>query len=185
VPAPAKTSDEAIVAAAKRIVEQDGLEALSMQAVADAVDVRPPSLYKRFADRDSLLRTVQAEAFDDLRHSLERVPAALPPPERLRRIADVYRSFARRRRRLYAAMFYDTGDRRPEDVTMRARTAEPLIRAVTDLVGAERALPASRLLTAFVHGFVTMELSSAFRLGGNVDDAYAYGVDTLIGALVK
>ena len=38
-------------------------------------------------------------------------------------------------------------------------------------------------MTAFAHGFVSMELTGAFRLGGDVDAAYRYGVDVLVDAL--
>jgi Tetracyclin repressor-like, C-terminal domain len=50
-------------------------------------------------------------------------------------------------------------------------------------VGSERALEAARLVTAFAHGFVLMELTGAFRLGGDVDEAYRYGVGVLVDAL--
>jgi hypothetical protein len=39
------------------------------------------------------------------------------------------------------------------------------------------------MVTAFAHGFVSMELTGAFRLGGDVDDAFRYGVDGLLEAL--
>ena len=51
------------------------------------------------------------------------------------------------------------------------------------LVGIERALEAARLLTAFVHGFVSMEIAGAFRLGGDVDRAFRYSLDAIIAGL--
>jgi hypothetical protein len=51
------------------------------------------------------------------------------------------------------------------------------------LVGRARALEAARLLTAFAHGFVSMELAGAFRLGGNVDEAYRFAIDSIIEGL--
>jgi hypothetical protein len=39
------------------------------------------------------------------------------------------------------------------------------------------------MITAWAHGFVTMELAGAFRLGGDVEEAWAYALDGLVGAL--
>jgi hypothetical protein len=39
------------------------------------------------------------------------------------------------------------------------------------------------MVVAWAHGFVSMELAGAFRLGGDVDDAFAFGVDRLASAL--
>ena len=51
------------------------------------------------------------------------------------------------------------------------------------LVGREHALEAARLLTAFAHGFVSMELAGAFRLGGDVDEAYRFAIDSIVAGL--
>ena len=51
------------------------------------------------------------------------------------------------------------------------------------LVGRARALEAARLLTAFAHGFVSMELAGAFRLGGDVDEAYRFAIDSIVEGL--
>jgi hypothetical protein len=64
-----------------------------------------------------------------------------------------------------------------------ASAAADLLGVLVSLRGAEQALPAARLLVAFLHGFVSMELSGAFRLGGSVDDAFEFGVNTLVDAL--
>jgi hypothetical protein len=51
------------------------------------------------------------------------------------------------------------------------------------LVGEEAALEAARLLTAWATGFIQMELAGAFRLGGDVDRAFEYGLVRLRRAL--
>src|SRR5690606_37757630 len=58
MPAPERTILEAIVAACRAIVEDVGLDALTMQAVASRVGVRAASLYKRVRNRDELIRLV-------------------------------------------------------------------------------------------------------------------------------
>jgi hypothetical protein len=51
------------------------------------------------------------------------------------------------------------------------------------LVGDEHALDAARLFTAWATGFLHMELAGAFRLGGDVDDAFDYGLRRIIAGL--
>ncbi len=58
-----------------------------------------------------------------------------------------------------------------------------MLRATTIAVGEAHALEAARLLTAWATGFVTMELAGAFRLGGDIDEAYRYGRRHLVASL--
>lgn len=183
MPAVAKTSDGAVVGAARKLVARDGHEALSMQAVAAAVAVKAPSLYKRFDGRDALLRAVQREAFDDLRAALDRVPTSGPARARLAALAVAYRAFARKNPRLYAAMFADVDDLGENDLAARRAAALPLLTALGAVAPEAARLDVARALTAFLHGFVSMELSRSFRLGGDPQPAFARGFDALVAGL--
>ena len=55
MPTPDRTSLQDIVGAGRDLVETGGAAKLTMQAVAERVGVRAPSLYKRVRDRDALL----------------------------------------------------------------------------------------------------------------------------------
>jgi hypothetical protein len=68
-------------------------------------------------------------------------------------------------------------------VQARAAAAAPVLARLSALVGDKHALDAARMLTAFLHGFVSMELAGAFKLGGDVDRAFAYGLGKLLAAL--
>src|SRR6478752_5049492 len=60
MPTPDRTSLDEIVAAGRELIETGGAARLTMQAVADRVGVRAPSLYKRVKDRDALADRLDA-----------------------------------------------------------------------------------------------------------------------------
>jgi AcrR family transcriptional regulator len=182
-PARARTSRDEIVAAGRDLLEDGGLDAVTMMAVAERVGVRAPSLYKRVPNRGALIAAIGAAAQEDLRRQLEPLTEDPDPAQGLRGIAIAFRAFAHRHPRAYELLFMNLppGSRPSADLT--AEAAAPLLRVAERLVGADRALEAARLVTAFAHGFVSMELTGAFRLGGDVDEAYRYGVNVLVDAL--
>ena len=184
-PAPARTSRDAILAAARLLLEEEGLDAVTMAAVAARVGVRAPSLYKHLRDRTELVSGVIAVAAAELTEELELAlaSAAADPPARVHAIASSYRAFARRSPRAAALMFADLGPGLPIPQAELARSARPVLEVAAALAGDDQALPAARALTAFVHGFTSMESAGAFRLGGDVDAAFGLGIDALIRGL--
>lgn len=182
-PARARTSFAAIVGAGRALLETRGLDAVTMQAVAAAVGVRAPSLYKRFAGRQALVRAIA----DDV--AAELVAATAPaleiedPAEAVRVLADCYRAFAHRSPGAYQLLFTRLPPDANRTAEANAAAAAGLLALTERLVGRERALEAARLLTAFAHGFVGMELAGAFRLGGDVDEAYRFAIESIIEGL--
>lgn len=172
MPTPERTSLEAIVVAARDLLEDGGPARVTMQAVAERVGVRAPSLYKRVRDRDALLALAATATAEDLRARLDAASASLDA------IARVYRAFAHERPEGFRLLIGGPGD--PEAL---ARLGEPVVRIAAAAVGEEHALDAARLVTAWATGFLTMELAGAFRMGGSVDDAFDYGLARLIAAL--
>jgi AcrR family transcriptional regulator len=179
-PAPARTSHEAIVAAARRILETDGLPAVTMRAVAEAVGVQAPSLYKRVSDHASLLRAVSDSVVSDLSRTLAGAEDTDDPRADLRSVALEYRAFVVRNPNGYRLIFADLPADASTDPADLAAMGLPIVRATGRLVGEAQALESARTVVAWAHGFVSMELAGAFRLGGDLDGAYAFGIDAIL-----
>ncbi|HSR97231.1 MAG TPA: TetR/AcrR family transcriptional regulator [Kofleriaceae bacterium] len=185
MPAIAKTSDEAVVHAARKQLERGGIPGVSMQAVAEAVGVRAPSLYKRFPDRDALLDAVAEAVAEDLQAAIAAANRGASPRAALAAMARAYRAFARRSPHGYALLFVDRGRTAGPSVDARAAAAAPLLERLAGMVDPDHVLAAARLVTAWLHGFVAMEIAGAFRLGGDLEASFKFGLETLIRALER
>ncbi len=179
MPTPDRTSHAAIVAAGREILEHAGQSGLTMQSVATKVGVRAPSLYKRVKDRDALLAAVAEATIDELAEHLTAAATASTTTSRtLVALASAYRDYANAQPEAFRLMFTASA---PIDALERA--AAPVLSAARALVGEDEALNAARLLTAWMTGFLQMELAGAFRLGGDVDQAFDYGLRRLVAGL--
>jgi AcrR family transcriptional regulator len=185
MPTPARTSLADVVAAARSLIEADGLEALTMQRVAATVGVRAPSLYKRVRNRGELVRLVMQDAARELGDVLSAAATTGDPRRDLAALARAVRAFAHAHPGAYGLLFAPMPDAwRPEPAALDA-AIDPLLRTTAALAGPDEALEAARTVVAWAHGFLVMELAGAFRLGGDVDRAYAYGIKRLTEALVR
>ena len=172
MPAPERTTTAAIVDAGREVLESAGPAGLTMQAVAARVGVRAPSLYKRVRDREALVSAVAEAAADDLTARLDAVGDDLPA------LAEAYRDFAHAHPEAFRLLFTAAT---PEGALHRS--SAPVLRACEALVGEADALAAARLFTAWATGFLHMELSGAFRLGGDVGAAFRYGLRSIVAGL--
>lgn len=59
----------------------------------------------------------------------------------------------------------------------------PVLELAEVLAGKDRSLPAARTLTAWATGFISMELNGGFNLGGNVEEAWEFGVTAILEAM--
>lgn len=176
MPTPERTSLDAIVTAARDLLEHDGLAGLTMQSVALRVGVRAPSLYKRVSSRDHLIQLVAEATLSDLAGRMESATTAAE-------VVDVFRTFGHERPAAFQLVMTPgagVSAARPE---FGAAASVAVVRFGGELAGEEHALEAARTLTAWVVGFVGMELNGRFELGGDVEAAWAFGRERIVAAL--
>jgi AcrR family transcriptional regulator len=110
-----------IATAARRLLDKDGAEAVTMRRVASAVGITPMAIYRHYADRSALLNELADEGFRELAARLANVRASGSTQERLVRMAEVYLDHALENPRLFELMFLErrAGARRfPRDFKM-------------------------------------------------------------------
>ena len=181
-PAPARTSRDAILAAAREILEADGLDAVTMTRVGDRVGVRGPSLYKHVPNRAALIRAVADAVTADLGRTLAGRPTDDAKAD-LRALATRYRRFVRANPERLRTAVRAPAARLPAGPGC-GRGGRAADRGSDGSPGREAgALAAARTVAAWAHGFVSMELAGAFRLGGDVDDAYDTGIEVILAGV--
>ena len=176
MPTPERTSLDAIVQAARDILEQEGLAALTMQSVAVRVGVRAPSLYKRVQGRDELLRLVAEATLTELAERLDSAGTGL-------QLANAFRAFGHERPAAFQLVMAPGAGIPVARLEFGVSASAAILRLAEGLAGADHALEAARTLTAWAVGFIGMELNGGFNLGGDVDDAWEFGVTRIIEAI--
>ncbi|HEY2447023.1 MAG TPA: TetR/AcrR family transcriptional regulator [Rhizomicrobium sp.] len=152
----------ALLAAARAILEEEGLPGLSLRAVARKAGVSHAAPYRHFSSHEALLSELAKEGFEALR--AEIVAAASRPgveDDRIASIGGAYMRFAAKRPALTRLMF---GPQLPN------RDKFPELAAAADAVGVEIgvALDDAAMgvaVWAAVHGLAMLILENVVDLG--------------------
>jgi len=110
-----------IYAAALRLIDVDGVEALTMRKLATALDANPMSLYHHVANKHAVLRGVARMVGTQFR---TEAPEGTPWQDRIRLLATDFRTLAHRHPKLMAYSFNHQADFiQPDDPFWVALTA--------------------------------------------------------------
>ncbi|CAA9530676.1 MAG: hypothetical protein AVDCRST_MAG67-4127 [uncultured Solirubrobacteraceae bacterium] len=160
-----------IVAAARELVEEEGLDALSMRHLADRLGIRAPSIYKHLPDKRALEHALISATFEEQAALFEAALAGSADP--LGALATAYRDFARRHPHLYRLMTQRSLDRDRLNPGIEERAAQPMVQALDG----DRDL--ARAVWAFAHGMTILELDNRFPADADLDAAWQRGLDAL------
>ena len=162
--------DVVVRVATDLLAELGDVDALTMRAVATNAGVTPPSVYRHFPDKETLVATVVAERFDEF-HRLLRVAVASAgdrPMPRLTAMARAYVRFGLAQPGHYRVLFSAT-NAGPAGLGLGERTEHPgaasyrmLVETVAAcLPAAQRAeaLPLATELWASLHGTVDLRIT--------------------------
>ncbi len=158
----------AIVTEARRILDNEGREGLTMRRLGEAVGIRAPSLYRHFRDKAAVETALMETGFDELRAALDAGFAR--DGESLATLGSVFREFAKSQPHLYRLLTTGRLPRERLRPGVESRAAAPLMR----VTGGDGDL--ARSIWAFAHGMVILELDDRFPPGADLDAAWAAGL---------
>ena len=125
-----------IASAARRLLDKEGAETVTMRRVADSVGITPMAIYRHFSDRAGLLNALADEGFEELAAWLARKRFSGGVETRLAKMAEIYLDHALVNPRLFELMFLKPreGARRyPSDFKAgRSPTANLMVEAVRE-----------------------------------------------------
>jgi AcrR family transcriptional regulator len=177
---------DAVVGAAARLADADGLEAVTLARLAAILGVRSPSLYAHVDGLADLTRRLAVRGARELAAKLQQAVAGRSGSDALGALADAYRAYARAHPGTYAAL-----QRAPaRDDAEAAAAATAVVEVVLAVlrgyeVEGDDAIHATRIIRAALHGFVTLETGGGFGIPLDLNDSYARLVDVLDGGLSR
>jgi AcrR family transcriptional regulator len=146
---------EAIGSAAMAIVQQGGVEALSMRALATALGIKAPSLYEHVKNRDEVLALVQSAGLSEFGIGFAAAGATT------RSKVLFYRSWALKNPNLYPVVFQQHLHRE----LLPQGLEEGVLALVVQAAGGSHVQ--ARAMWAQLHGLVDLELQG--RLPADAD----------------
>jgi AcrR family transcriptional regulator len=164
----------AVVDAAARIADAEGLEAVTLTRVAVALGVRAPSLYAHVDGLEDLRRRLGARGARQLADVLSRAAAGRAGTDALQAVAAAYRAYARAHPGSYAAAQRAHQLSKSEEAVDAAGAAVDVVLAVLRGydVEADDAVHATRVIRAALHGFVLLEAVGGFAIDLSVDESF-------------
>jgi AcrR family transcriptional regulator len=162
-----------VVEEAARLVDEVGLDRLTLAMIAQRLGVALPSLYKHVRGLDALLQKLSAMATAEIAADLSAAAVGRARIDAVRALADAYRGYARRHpgRYLTTQWLPDVDD--PDHVAAGERAVATIYAVLVGygLTG-DDAVDATRALRSALHGFVVLENSGGFGLPQDIDRSY-------------
>jgi AcrR family transcriptional regulator len=172
----------AVVAAAARLADAEGLEALTLARLAAAAGVRTPSLYNHVAGLDDVRRRVALLALTELAQALREAAVGRAGDDALTAMAHAYRDYARRHSGRYAATLRAAASGDGELAAAGGAALDVLLAILRGYgLHGDDAIHAARGVRSALHGFVLLEAGGGFGIPLDLDESF----ERMVAALAR
>ena len=165
-----------IVAAARRLLEDEGPDALTMRRLGDELSMKAPSLYKHLAGKAAIELVLIEEAFLELGTALRHAVEGLTPAQAVVPLLGTYRSMGVAHPDLYRLA--TVGELRRDQLVpgLEDWAGEPFL-----LVMGEPYL--AQVVWSAAHGMVSLELDGRYPPDSDLDRTWAEAAAAFTAAL--
>ncbi len=184
MPRRAGLDPQIVVQAAAELVDREGVEALTLAALAAHFKVAVPSLYNHVGGLPGLQHQLALLGRRQLTQALGRSVMGKAGDDAVIAMASAYRTYVKEHPGVYACSLRAPARDDAESIAVEAEAVEITFKALAyyDLHD-DMALHMVRVFRSMVHGFTTLEVAGGFGLPLSLDESFRLLVQSYIQAL--
>lgn len=175
-----------VVEAAAKLIDEEGIDQLSLGRVAERLGVRTPSLYNHVAGLPGLRRDLSLYCLRELLERITRATIGKSHAEAIFAFAESYRAYAREAPGRYA-LTQQAPDPRDQELLEASQRLIEISRAVLApyQLSEENTIHAIRSLRSIVQGFSSLEIANGFAMSVATDESFRWLINLFINGLSK
>jgi len=169
---------------ASGLANRFGIDGLSMNALAEALSIRAPSLYAHVSGIGEVKRLLAIQGLEELDRTATRVTIGKSGRDAVRALLIGYRAFAGKNPGVYAATI-PTPPRDDKEWRAAADRLNETCRAALQGYGfgGQDVVHALRGLRSLAHGFASLEATGALKNPVSRDESFTWLIDAFLAAL--
>ena len=175
-----------VIEAAAKLLDEEGVEQLTLSRLAECLAIRTPSLYNHVAGLTGLKHDLTIYCLRDLLDHLLRATSGKARGEAIIALADAYRAYGRETpgRYIFSLQAPDSGE---PDILVIAQQVVDVAQAVLApyALEGEEAIHAIRSLRSIVHGFIALELVGGFGMPVDTNASFHWLINLFIAGLSR
>ncbi|MFD1414073.1 TetR/AcrR family transcriptional regulator [Oceanobacillus jeddahense] len=179
-----KITKEIITDAAMELLDEKGIEGVTIKNTAIKLAIKPPSLYNHIANLEDLLDMTARKSMKNLYEKLMLASIGLEKKEALWGIAYEYRSFAKN----YPGQYQLTQKVKLWKSDETKQIPEQILGIFSKILqkyalSEDETIHFIRTLRSYLHGFILLEMEEAFGLPQELEKSFTLGVNVILTEL--
>jgi AcrR family transcriptional regulator len=174
----------AVVQAAVKLVNAEGVEALTLRRLAEVLGIRTPSLYNHVDGLPGLQRDLAVLNARLLADRLGEAAIGKSGSDLFMGVAQAFRRYVKENPGLYISTLRSSGNQPVQDESLK-REEERALKIGTTVMASlglkgQAAVHALRAFRSTVHGFATLEVAGGFGLPLECDESFRRLIEALV-----